>query len=262
MKILALEFSSPQRSVAVVSVPEDGTGPKGQSPKSEIRDPRSEIQPGFVESSPANLPVLGSTGSLSVSEVIETASGNTMKPLSMVGEALQQAGLEREQIECLAVGIGPGSYTGIRAAISLAQGWQLASRQGGIKLLGISSAECLAAQAQAEGLSGRVSVVIDAQRGELYFAGYELGTDRCRETGPLRLVTWAEARERERAGGVFIGPEVTRWFPSGRIVLPRAATLGRLAARRNDFVAGERLEPIYLRETNFVKAPRPRQIPS
>jgi tRNA threonylcarbamoyl adenosine modification protein YeaZ len=196
--------------------------------------------------------VLDSTGSVSVSEVIETAPGNTMKPLSLVEEALKLAGLEREQIECLVIGLGPGSYTGVRAAISLAQGWQLAR---GVKLLGISSAECLAAQAQAEGLRGQASVVIDAQRGEFYLAGYELGPAGCREIEPLRLVTLAEARERESAGGVLIGPEVSGWFPSGKTVFPRAATLGKLALNRNDFVAGEKLEPIYSRETNFVKAP-------
>ena len=63
---------------------------------------------------------------------------------------------------------------------------------------------------------------------------------------------------RAAAGQVIVGPEVTRWFPSGRIVFPRAATLARLAASRTDFADGESLEPIYLRETTFVKAPPPR----
>jgi len=40
--------------------------------------------------------------------------------------------------------------------------------------------------------------------------------------------------------------------------LPTAAMLARLAAERSDFIAGEKLEPIYLRETSFVKAPPPR----
>src|SRR5882724_6402098 len=126
MKILALEFSSPQRSVAVVQ---------------------------------------GRAGADSVSEVIETAPGNSMKPLGMVESALKRAGVEREQVECLVIGLGPGSYNGIRAAIALAQGWQLARA---VKLLGISSAECIAAQAQADGFEGRAGVVIDAQRGEFH----------------------------------------------------------------------------------------------
>ena len=165
--------------------------------------------------------------------------------------------MEREQIECLVVGLGPGSYTGIRAAIAAAQGWQLARA---VKLLGVSSAECVAAQAQNDGLTGKVNVVIDAQREEFYLAGYELDDDQWRETTALRLASLAELRALEQKSEVLIGPEVTRWFPAGRIVFPRAITLAELALNRNDFVTGEKLEPIYLREAKFVKAPPPRVI--
>jgi tRNA threonylcarbamoyl adenosine modification protein YeaZ len=179
--------------------------------------------------------------------------------LGLVEDALRQAQLDRAQIECLAIGLGPGSYNGMRLAIALAQGWQLARP---VKLLGISSAECLAAQAQAEGIFGRVEIVIDAQRNELYLAGYDLGPQARREIEPLRLATLAEAQARQQAGATLIGPEVAKWFPAGRVLFPRAATLGQLARDRTDFVAGERMEPIYLRETRFVKAPPLRILPA
>jgi tRNA threonylcarbamoyl adenosine modification protein YeaZ len=223
MKILALEFSSSQRSVAVVCAEAGG-------------------EPSISR------------------EVIET-SGRGTNTIGLLEEVLRQAKLEREQIDCLAIGLGPGSYTGIRAAIALAQGWQLAARPGGLKLLGVSSAECLAEQARAEGSSGRVHVVIDAQREELYLATYEINQAACREIAPLEIVTLAGARARAQAGDVFIGPEVTRWFPGGRVLLPRALMISQLAAHRNDFVTGENLKPIYLRETSFVKAPPSRIIP-
>jgi tRNA threonylcarbamoyl adenosine modification protein YeaZ len=217
MTILALEFSSAQRSVALV---------RGRA---------------------------GAAASV-VSEVVETGAGGTMA-FGMIQTALREAHLEREQIEVLAIGLGPGSYTGIRVALALAQGWQLASGPGGTKLLGISSADCLAAQAQAENIRGRVSAVIDAQRNEFYLATYEVSTRGWEEIEPLRILTRAEVESRAGAKESLIGPEITRWFPNGRTVFPRAAMLGRLALNRNDFVAGEKLEPIYLRETNFVKAP-------
>ena len=72
----------------------------------------------------------------------------------------------------------------------------------------------------------------------------------------------AEVRWLEQAGETLVGPEVTRWFPGGRIAFPRASGLGRLALGRTDFVPGEKLEPIYLREANFVKAPPPRVLPA
>jgi tRNA threonylcarbamoyladenosine biosynthesis protein TsaB len=218
---LALEFSSGQRSVAVVR--------------------RRAGDASFV-----------------ASEVVETGAGGT-RALGMIEGALRETGLEREQIEVLAIGLGPGSYTGIRVALSLAQGWQLASRNGGMKLLGISSVECVAAQAQAEKISGRVNVVIDAQRNEFYLAAYEISADGWREIEPLRILTRAEVESRAGAKEILIGPEVTRWFPNGRMVFPRAAVLGQLALSRSDFAAGDKLEPIYLRETNFVKAPPSRR---
>jgi len=213
MNILALEFSSPQRSVAVVS----------------------------------------NVGA--VSEVIETSSGHTMKPLGMIESALRQAGLEREQIEVIANGLGPGSYNGIRVAIALAQGWQLAA---GVKLLGVSSAAGVAAEAYANGVQSKFSIVIDAQRGEFYTADYEVKSDALIELSPLGLVTRDEISRREQAGSFLVGPEVTRWFSAGRVVFPRAETIGKLALSRSDFVPGEKLEPIYLRQPGFVKAPPPR----
>lgn len=192
---------------------------------------------------------------LAVSEVVESAAGFTMKPLSMVESALKEARLEREQIEILAVGLGPGSYNGVRTAIALAQGWQLAS---GVKLTGVSSTECVAARVFADGVARHWSVVLDAQRGEFYLAGYESVAAGWREVSPLRLTTREEVQAREQAGEMLVGPEVTRWFPEGRVVFPRAEVLARLALQRNAFIPGDKLEPIYLRQTSFVKAPPPR----
>ncbi len=197
-------------------------------------------------------------GPLALGEAIETGARST-NTLGLVEEALRQSQLDRAQIDCLAIGLGPGSYNGIRMAIALAQGWQLARP---VKLLGVGSAECLAAEAQAEGVYGRVQVVIDAQRGEFYLAGYDLSAEKAREVEPLRLATLSEVQMRHQGGGIIVGPEVTKWFPDSRVLFPRAATLGRLARSRTDFVPGEKLEPIYLRATQFVKAPPPRIVPS
>jgi tRNA threonylcarbamoyl adenosine modification protein YeaZ len=216
MRILALEFSSPQRSVAVTA-------------------------PG----APA-------------AEVVETGSSST-RALGMIDMVLHQVQLEREQIDCLAIGLGPGSYNGIRTAIALAQGWQLVR---GVKLLGLSSAECLAAQVHGEGITGPVTVVIDAQRNELYLANYEISATGWHEIKPLRLANLAEVQEDQKKRGTLVGPEVTKWFPSGRVIFPRAETLARLALGRTDFSPGEKIEPIYLRETKFLKAPPPRVVPS
>ncbi len=181
----------------------------------------------------------------------------TTRAFALIEQVLADAGLERGEIECLAVGLGPGSYHGIRAAIAIAQGWQLAND---VKLTGISSVECLAAEAQARGLSGEINLVLDAQRNEFYFARCEISESRINWLIPLKLVSLETAQAYSRAGGIVIGPEVQQGFAEGKIIFPTAAMLGKLAAARADFVPGEKLEPIYLRETNFVKAPPPRTL--
>ena len=220
MKTLALEFSSSLRSVAVIHFAADGR-------------------------------------MLARSEVVDASPTNTMKPFELIEQALRETGLEREAIECIAVGIGPGSYTGIRAAIALAQGWQLAKE---VKLLGISSAECIATQAWAEGIPGRLAVVIDAQRGEFYLAGYETTDGRLEETGALRIVPRAEVEARAQAGDVLLGPDARELAANGEKIFPSALMLAGLTRGRTGFVAGCDLAPIYLREANFVKAPPPRVV--
>jgi tRNA threonylcarbamoyl adenosine modification protein YeaZ len=217
MKILAVEFSSERRSVAVAD-----------------RRDRNDVA------------VLGLACEARVQQTLA---------LTMVEQALASAGIEREAIDCIAVGLGPGSYTGIRASISLAQGWQLAR---GTNLLGIGSVECLVAQAQSQGVRGAASFVIDAQRGEFYLARYEVSAAKVRVAENLRIVSRDEIRRRLEAGDAVLGPEAARWFSGAKDLFPDAATLARLTAQRTDFVPGEKLEPIYLREVQFVKAAPPR----
>ena len=180
-----------------------------------------------------------------LSEAVETGGYRVTNAFGLTEKVLANAKVSREEVEVIAVGIGPGSYTGIRAAIAIAQGWQLARE---IKLLGISCAEVLAVQAQAEKLYGSVNVIIDAQRGEFYLATWEISVDERKEISPLKIEPAVEIEALKLAGEICVGPEMER------ILFPSAAMLARLAAARTNFVAGEKLEPIYLRETTFVKA--------
>ena len=61
---------------------------------------------------------------------------------------------------------------------------------------------------------------------------------------------------------MIVWPNLQQRFPQSHVLLPDAAMLGRIAATRTDFLNGAALEPIYLRETTFVKAPPPRVIPA
>ena len=180
-----------------------------------------------------------------LAEAGETGGRDT-KAFALIEKVLAAGKILREEIEVIAVGLGPGSYTGIRAAIAVAQGWQLARET---KLIGVSSVEALTAEAQARQIFGRSHFIVDAQRGEFYLATWEISAAARTEISPLKIISAAEIATLKSAGEKIIGPDAET------ILFPRAARLAQIAAARNDFIAGENLAPIYLRATSFVKAP-------
>jgi tRNA threonylcarbamoyladenosine biosynthesis protein TsaB len=223
MMILALEFSSPKRSVAIFNC-----DPVRLTTELVADDFDSDIQ--------------------------------HARPLPLIQRMLERSGIARESLEAILIGLGPGSYNGIRSAVALAQGWQLAR---GLKLAGISSVEALAFQAQTRGWTGLVDLVIDAQRNELYIARFQISAGTRELLEPLRLVPVSEIHARAQRGDSRIaGPEAAKWLPQADILFPEAAALGHLLRPSGSFVPGEDIEPIYLRETSFVKAPAPRNIPA
>ena len=172
-------------------------------------------------------------------------------PLTLIDEALKKANLNHAAIETISIGIGPGSYTGIRSAIATAQGWQLARN---INLLPIPSAEILAANAAANGQRGEIHFIIDAQRHEYYHTTWELTEDNQSQTTPLHIITVTVAAELKTFGPDSAG------LPSCDPLFPDAAILAQLAAGRTNFQLGETIEPIYLRPIEFTKAPPLRQL--
>ena len=110
----------------------------------------------------------------------------------------------------LAVSLGPGSYTGLRSGIALAQG--LAEARAGtsqpqeaheLPLLGIGAHEALVAACGAR--AGRLWAVVPAGRGRLYARCYLWRAGTWREDGPLLRLTGAELRARCTADDALIG---------------------------------------------------------
>ena len=169
----------------------------------------------------------------------------------LVTRALAAAGVDRAAVEALAVGLGPGSYTGVRIAISAVQGWSLGRP---VQVAGVSSFAALARQ-----LTGPEPawVAADAQREE--FAVAPAANGRC--TGPVRLVASEALKSWAAAGQRIVGPDVRPRIELAEERFPRAAEIGRLAVEANAWVLPEWLAPAYLREAAFVKAPPQREIP-
>ena len=133
-------------------------------------------------------------------EVAAHRASNT-KLLPCINETLRECGISRDEIACVCVGRGPGSFTGVRIAMATAKG--IASALG-VALIGVSTLDAVAWQGWASGLRGSVAVVADAMRKEVYPVRYMLQDATANESAVQRLeadrVVKAELAASELAG--------------------------------------------------------------
>ena len=155
---------------------------------------------------------------------------------------LERARALVEKIDVVAVGLGPGSYAGIRIAISAAIGFQLGI---GSRIVGLPSVAALNTAA------ARYCAIGDARRETFYFSRVE---DGCCADGP-RLVNEAELRALLAAfhdWPVFVSAPLAQ-APEANVASPLASRLVRLAAAGKSIIAEETLEPLYLREPHITQ---------
>jgi tRNA threonylcarbamoyladenosine biosynthesis protein TsaB len=198
--------------------------------------------------------------------------GHAETLLDRVRAALATGGYDLKDVELLVFGRGPGTFTGLRIGLGTAKGLALAF---GTKLVGLSSLEALALSA---GVDGLVAPLIDARRGELYAALYDVrrdGDDRPRAAllaaeqvvrpeglaellrghaakGAIRFAGNGALRYADaiRALGVQLSSGASAADPL-RMAIAGAARF--LSAGADDPIA---LEPSYLREPD-AKLPKP-----
>lgn len=168
---------------------------------------------------------------------------------------LADAGLAKSQLDAIAVGRGPGAFTGVRLAIAVAQGIALALDR---PVVPVSTLAALAMQSPGD----RVLAAIDARMGEVYVGAF--ARDAHTALSPVGAEVVAKAAAVVIPEGLWSG--VGTGFAAvdgalaamlqGRLssidssALPHAADVARIAAVAFDsghVVAPERLEPAYLR---------------
>jgi tRNA threonylcarbamoyladenosine biosynthesis protein TsaB len=107
--------------------------------------------------------------------------GHTTRLLVLANELLAQAGLRWGEVERIAVGVGPGTFTGLRIGIATARGL---AQSLGVDVVGVSTPRVLAEAALKEGSKAdaggvppdaeeAVLAVVDARRGEVFVAAYD-----------------------------------------------------------------------------------------
>lgn len=175
------------------------------------------------------------TVDLVASVEVEARRASNTQLLPRIDEALTAHGVAREDIACVTVGRGPGSFTGVRIAMATAKGIASALEVG---LVGVSSLDAVAWNAWAAGERGPLAVVADAMRKEVYPVRYLLGDEGIERLEADRVVKAelaaeelaADAAAQQVTGdalrkyaelfaacGAALAPEL--WTPTGRGLL-------------------------------------------
>lgn len=179
-------------------------------------------------------------------------------------QLLAEAGITRSQLDAIAVGRGPGAFTGVRLAIALAQGIALALDR---PVVPVSTLAALAASASPTANAGkgatRILAALDARMGEVYAGTFERRGEALvalsDETvcAPDAVELPAGHGDWHGVGTGFAAADASlQAHLKGRLqsvdasALPHAADVARLAVAgfaRGEGVPAERLEPAYLR---------------
>jgi tRNA threonylcarbamoyladenosine biosynthesis protein TsaB len=186
--------------------------------------------------------------------------GHANRLLASAEEALERAGVGWEEVERLAVGVGPGSFTGLRIGIATARA--LAQARA-LPLVGVSSLEALARGA---GEPPLVLAVLDARRGEAFAAAWRGGAPVL-AAAALSPEALAERVRALPAPPLAVGDGAVRFRgpleAAGALVPPDQDGVHRLRAEHvcRLGAAGkptdrDALLPDYLREPDAVPRPR------
>lgn len=177
-----------------------------------------------------------------------------------VQQVLAEAGTEGRDLDGIAVGVGPGPFTGLRAGLVTAEalgfGWD-------VPVHGVCSLDALAHRAAVHAFSVGLEefvVAIDARRREVYWSHHvQVGGQATTLHGPF-VTPAAEVTDLPVYGaGAGLYPDRVRAVPGWEAAVPEAAAIGEVAELALRRGRGLRpLTPLYLRESD-AKVPGPRK---
>ena len=167
-------------------------------------------------------------------------------------DLLARAGLRLQELDAIVFGRGPGSFTGLRTACSVAQGLAFGA---GVPVLAVDTLLAVAEEARQSEGAAQVVAVLDARMDEVYSTAYAYGAGHWRQQGEFSLgrpETVVVPAGWVLAGNAFSGYADRLPAAAGRIAaLPTAAALLRLAPGL--IAAGQagpaaRALPLYIRD--------------
>ncbi len=174
--------------------------------------------------------------------------------LATINAVLEEAGASLSEVSLICVGAGPGSFTGIRIAVSVAQG--LAFSQN-IAVLPVSSLACVAQEIFTKTALEEVLVVIDARMNEVYCGAYQYDKTLGFMVGTDVLLKPAEVVNSFRGSYALVGDAIsmigsdaasTEMSYRGSEILPNAEFLITIAQKSEARILPFQAHPIYIRE--------------
>lgn len=194
-----------------------------------------------------------------------SARDHTKKILPMVDKILSQSDCTLSQLDAIAFAQGPGSFTGVRIGIGVAQGLALGIDK---PMIGVSTLMTLAQGAYRKTEAKKVIPAIDARMGEVYLGQYEYQNQNWQTIIPECVVKPENVINKIQkshndyysAGtGWQTYPEMLTGTKPSEVFLPEAQDLVVIAHQkwlRNEVVKVVDVEPTYLRnEVTWQKLP-------
>lgn len=170
----------------------------------------------------------------------------------LLPELFAEADVTAAHIELFAVGRGPGSFSGLRIALTAAQALAM---PGGQPVIAVSSGEALAREIAGTTEAEKIAVIGDARRDTIWLGVFDGQTGTPAQPAPWKVLPLPELATALPAGVKIVSPDwqrlASRWpknlaAPTADLH-PSAELVARLALERNiRGLASDPLVPIYL----------------
>ena len=178
-------------------------------------------------------------------------------------DLLESAGWATQDIELICVGLGPGSFTGLRIGVATVKALSAAL---GCKIKGVPTMDAEAENAEDE--KGKVALLLDAHKGKVYSAIYEKSSDSLKRVSDYMLITIEALLDSLTEEVLFFGDATSKYKEELTLCkfakstesidwYPRASVIGRLghARSKEGFDDPDLIDPLYLheKECNITK---------
>lgn len=194
---------------------------------------------------------------------LNTGKTHSQKFLPMLQDMLKNAGAEMEDMDCFAVTVGPGSFTGLRIGIATVKGFVQILKK---PLVGVVTLDALSRNLY--GVTGLICPILDARKNEVYTALYREDSgimkrlSSYRAVDPKKLLKELQA---EKKNVTFLGDAVAVYRPLIEDMLGEAAVfaagprnfvrpsevglIGWEKYQRGELNGADEIQPLYLRQS-------------